>query len=73
MQTIETEDYTVTYPDDQETKDKVFNYLVEHYYKKHEGFTGETICQCDDLLIEAPHVLAEIADGIIKFEVKDKE
>ena len=73
MGTKEIEYGIVNFKDDQETKDKIFNYLMEHYYFKYESFNGESIMQNDDPIIYAPEVLAHIADKIIKFKVKDKE
>jgi hypothetical protein len=60
---------TVTYDDSQEMKDKVFQYLIDHYFFKYKAFDGETICQCDKPIIGAPFAMEEIADKIIKFEV----
>ncbi len=69
MPTLQFDDYTVTYEDSQEIKDKVFERVME-YYRKHEQFIGEGIMQCDDPIIDAPNVLADIADDIIQFKVK---
>lgn len=66
---IKTDDFEVEFDDSAEVKDAIFNYLIEKYYVKLEAFNGETIMQCDDTLIEAPSVLAKIADSIIKFKV----
>ncbi len=65
---IETKDFTVKFNDDEETKQKVFNNLLE-FYAKHEAFSGESICQSDDPQIEAPELLSEIADNIFQFKV----
>lgn len=46
----------------QEKKDKAIEKLTE-YFKKYG--IGEMIMQNDDALIEAPEVLAEIADDIL--------
>ena len=54
------------------TEDKK-NAIVERvlaYYKEHEAFDGEVICQNDDCIIDATGVLADIADNILKFEVE---
>ena len=61
---------TVTFDDSQEAKDKVFQYLMDNYFFKYDAFDGETIFQCDDTNIEAPIVLANIAEDTIKFEVE---
>lgn len=61
------EDCTTTkYAITDEMKNKIIFKLIE-YFEKH-GHIGEVICQCDDAIIEAPYVLSDIADNIIKFE-----
>lgn len=65
-----TDDCEVTYRDDQDVRDAVFNRLIA-WYREQEAFNGESICQCDGPIIDAPNVLSDIADNIIKFEVKD--
>ena len=69
---IETKNYFVTFEDTPEMHKKVFDRLIE-FFKKHESFRGESVMQCDNPQIEAPGVLADIADDIIKFEVAYKE
>ena len=69
MKTIELNEFTVSYDDSQETKDSVFEAVIA-FYKKHESFSGEEICQCDGPVIDAHSHLANIADDIIKFDVK---
>lgn len=58
----------ISYEDTPEMHKRVFDYLIENYYKQHEVFDGETIQQSDDPTIDAPNVLSEIADDIIGFE-----
>lgn len=67
-QRIEFEDYVVEYSDDDETKQRVFDRVMA-FFRKHEAFHGETICQCDRPMIDAPGVLADIADEAIGFKV----
>ena len=59
---------TVTYQDTPEIRKEVFRKVME-FYIKYQVFNGETILQADTPMIEAPHMLAEIADNILKFEV----
>ena len=63
-------DMVIRFDDSQEIKDKVFESLIEDYYLKYGSFCGESIMQSDDPIIEAPVVLSEIADKIIKFDVE---
>lgn len=70
---IETEDSIITFEDTPEIHTKVFDELINNYFKKYDAFIGEVILQSDEPIIEAPHVLATIADKIIKFNVKNKE
>lgn len=62
-------DETVSYEDSPEMHKKVFDHLIENYFKKHGSYCGESIMQSDDPQIYAPELLSEIADDIIKFEV----
>lgn len=66
MATLETENYIVSFADTPILHKKVFDAVID-YYKKHEAFNGECICQSDDPVIDAPHLLAAIADDIIQF------
>jgi len=63
----------VSFNDDAETKNAVFEKLLADYFFKYESFCGETIMQSDDPQIYAPEVMADIADNIIKFEIKWNE
>ena len=69
---IETEDFIVWFMSGDDTKGEVFSALVK-WYKKHEAFSGESICQGDDTIIDATNILSEIADDILKFKVDWKE
>jgi len=62
-------DRAVVYNQSQEIKNAVFNRLIDWYFK-HQRFSGEGIMQSDDPLIDAPVILSEIADEIIKFNVR---
>lgn len=54
------------YIDSPEVRDKVFERVMA-YFKKHEAFCGESISQSDEPIIDAPLVMEDIADNIIKF------
>jgi hypothetical protein len=71
MRTIETDwGYKVHFDDSEETKKQVFEAVIS-WFQDHEVFIGEGIMQSDDCLIEAPELLAQLADNIIKFEYED--
>lgn len=70
--TFETDDCKVTFNSGPETKEAVFNKIIE-WFKEYQSFSGECICQSDDPQIYAPQLLGEIADEILKFEVEYKE
>ncbi len=59
-------DSVITYEITDEQKDKIVKRLIK-YYSKHCHF-GEGIHQDDDSIIEAPSVLSDICDDIIKFK-----
>lgn len=62
-------DRAVVFRNNQGIRDAVFNALIDWYFK-HKSFSGESIVQCDDPSIDAPNILADIADDIIKFDVR---
>jgi len=72
MQTIETTNLRVTFNDDEATKQAIFDRVLA-YYVKHENFSGEGIHQSDNSIIDAPCVMSEIADDILKFKVEWKD
>ena len=43
------------------------------YFTEHQAFDGESINQRDNPIIDAPNVMSDIADDIIKFVVEYKE
>jgi hypothetical protein len=59
--------YSYFYDDNEETKQFVFDEVMK-YYKEHEAFCADTIMQCDNPQIEAPHVLANIAEKIFTYK-----
>ena len=56
------------YNNDQETKDMVFNRIIE-WCKHYDLYHSESIMQNDNGLIKAPVLLSDIVDDIIQFEV----
>lgn len=69
MKTIKSEDYVVTLDDSQEAKDRVFETLLD-WFVKVEMYSGESLGQSDTTYIEAPELLAKIAEKGFKFNVK---
>lgn len=72
MPTINEYDRMIDYEETDEIKQKVFDEVIR-YFEKHGAYSGEVICQSDNCIIDAPSVLARIADKIIKFKVNDVE
>jgi len=68
MKTIKTDWCIVTCPDDEATKQAVFDKILS-FYKEHEVFSGESIMQ-SDIGMDAPELLSDIADDILKFKVE---
>lgn len=62
-------DAKVTYSDTTETKELLFQKLLE-FFKTTETFSGESVCQSDRAIIAAPELLSDIADEIFKFDIK---
>lgn len=65
-------DSVITYDDSPKVRDAVFDKLIAWYFK-HQSFEGKSIVQCDDPAMDAPNILADLADDIIKFDVKEYE
>jgi hypothetical protein len=61
VNTVRTENYLATYKDDPEVRDAVFKKLVD-FFAKHESFSAESVMQCDGPQIEAPELMADIAE-----------
>lgn len=68
--TIQTSWSKVTYEDNPEIRDKVFERVME-YFKEYNCYCGESIHQSDNPIIYAPYVLSDIADDIICFKEED--
>lgn len=60
----ETKDYILSYKDNQETKDKIFNKILE-FCKEHECFSGESFCQCDGPQVGMMELIPEILDDLL--------
>lgn len=69
---FETDDWIVECKDDPATKEAVFNAVIQ-FFKDHQMFSGESIMQSDNPQIEAPILMSNIADDILKFNVKYKD
>ena len=67
----ETNEYILKYRDNILVKQLIFEKLLE-FFKKHETFNGESICQCDDPQIESIELLSNIADELFQFKVEFK-
>lgn len=65
----ETEDFIIKFNDNKEIRDKVFDAVIKWCFE-YELFSGECIHQCDSGQIEAPNLLSNIVDDIIKFDVE---
>ena len=64
---IQHEDFAIEFHETPELKEKVYQAVLD-YYKKHQAYAGEVIMQDDNCIINAPEVLANIADDIFKFK-----
>jgi hypothetical protein len=63
------DEMSVEYDRSPEIKDAVFQAVID-YFLKMQLFHGEGIVQSDEAQIEAPLLMANIADNIIKFDVQ---
>jgi len=68
----ETEDCIVKFNDNKDIRDRVFDAVIKWCFE-YGLFSGECIHQCDSGQIEAPNLLSNIVDDIIKFDVEYKE
>lgn len=73
MMTEKIDDYTLTYDDSPEAKDRLYDACLE-WFKAQEAFSGESIAQRDNPVIEAPWLLCKVAEEIFQFkQVYDDE
>ena len=66
---LEPDDCIVTYNDDEKTRKAVFDAVIK-LFVEHTSFDGESIIQSDWASIDGPEFLADLADDILKFDVK---
>jgi len=59
----------VTYKDDPETREDLFEAVVKWFFH-HEAFDGESVVQRDGPNTDAPDFLAHIADDILELDVE---
>ena len=71
MKIIKTDNFILTYSDNQEIKNKVFDAIID-WCKKYVLFDSKSIMQADNAWIEAPILLSNIAENIIKFNIEWK-
>lgn len=69
---IETDEYIVTFKDDQAARDALFDAVV-NLFKKKGSFSGECIVQSDWASIDSPEFLGDLADNILQFDVRYKD
>lgn len=62
----------VTYRMDQETKEALFEILIDWFFW-HEAFDGESIIQCDGPNLYSCNVLGDIAEDILKFDITHED
>lgn len=68
MAKIELIDCSVSYRDDPDTKEVIFQKILK-FYLEYRLFSGESIMQDDDAQLYGPVLLADIVDDILCFEV----
>lgn len=69
---IKRKDLIIIYEDTEKKRDLVFEKLLNWYIEK-DCLLGEVLQQSDDCLLDAPNILSDILDNIIKFEYKYKD
>ena len=72
MKTVEFTEYSLTYDDSQEAKERIFNLALE-WFKKHEMYRGEVLGQSDTTYIEGPELLYDLAEKGFQFSEEWKE
>lgn len=72
MKKIETDDFVVIYTDDDDTRNKVFDKIIK-FFVSYQAFNGESIHQSDDIPVEACCLLSDLAENVLKFDVKFKD
>lgn len=69
IEEIKTKDFVVRFEVNDEIKQELLERVVK-FFVDNESFDGEVIMQSDGCIINAPDVLSEIADEILKFKVE---
>jgi len=72
MKTEQLDDYTLTYDNSDVAKQKAFDLLLA-FFREHETYNGESICQNDGPQIGAPDLLSDIAEKAFQFKTVWKE
>ena len=67
MKTEQFTDFSLTYDDSPEAKERAWQALLA-FYKSQESFAGECIMQRDQPQIDGLTLLCDIADDIFQFE-----
>lgn len=72
MRAIHAEDYTLTLDDSQEAKDRIYKIALD-WFLRTQMYSGEALGQSDTTYIEAPELLADIAENGFQFKTEWKE
>lgn len=72
IRTIKIDGMTITYKDDQATRDAVFEKVLAWFIEM-ESFNGECVIQNDGPSIDAPNLLGDLADDFFEFDVEFEE
>lgn len=59
----------VSFNETTELKEKVYQSVLK-WYLKQGHFSGESIMQSDEPIIDAPNLLSDIADDLFKFKIE---
>ncbi|MCV5968690.1 hypothetical protein, partial [Lactococcus petauri] len=70
--TIETDDHKLTFDDSPEAKERIFKIALD-WFKKTELYSGEALGQSDTTYVEAPDLLAAIAEEGFCFKAEWKD
>ena len=72
MATKKTSDGIVTYKDDVATRNAVYEKVLA-FFMEQECFSGECCYQCDNVQLESPDLLAELAEEIFEFDNQEED
>ena len=62
-------DVTVEYNDSEQTKEKLFNTMLE-FFKEHDCYCSESYMQCDAPQIAVDEMMEEIIEEVFAFEAE---